>query len=225
MDAFDQFIKSKTGIGIDTDGYYGFQCMDLMHEYLRTVLKLQDLRVLAAADAKSVFQNFSGVFGHELFELILNTPTNVPQKGDIMFYKEPYGRYVDNGVVKYAGHVDVFVEGNAANYRAFSQNIVSPNSPQGLPAVINHPNYDGVLGWLRYKGSVPQLSTNGGLPANYGDIVAGSTNWDEVKKLGFMSIAALKLELDNLRKRPQSCPAPRDLTAIKQEIINAANKL
>ncbi len=181
MDKLDQFIKNKTGVGIDTDGYYGNQCMDLMHEYCRTVLGLTDLRVLAAANAESVYVNFSGIFGNQLFERIPNTPAGIPQKGDIMLY--------DWGV---DGHVDVFVQGDVNNFRSFGQNW-----PYGkLPAIVNHPNYDGVLGWLRYKGPSPVISTTGGLPPNYGDIVQGSSNWDEVKKLGYLSIAALKLKLD-----------------------------
>lgn len=214
MDALDTFIKNKTNIGIDTDGYYGNQCMDLMHEYCRTVLGLADLRVLAAGNAKSVFVNFDNVFGHELFEKIVNTPTNVPQKGDIMFYN--WGEH---------GHVDIFVQGDVDNYRSFSQNWPTGSKS----ALVNHPNYTGVLGWLRYKGKSPALTTSGGLPANYADIVGGSSNWDEVKKLGFYSIAALKLELDNrqnkideLSKRPTSCP---DNKQVKKDLHDLVDKV
>lgn len=136
MITFDQFVAKYTGVGIDTDGYYGYQCMDLMHKYCQEVLGLQDLRILAASNAKSVYLNFNNVFGHELFEKIDNTPTGVPLKGDIVFY----GNYPD-------GHVDVFIQGDVNSYRSFSQNL-----PTGsLSNTINHPNYANVLGWLRYK--------------------------------------------------------------------------
>jgi hypothetical protein len=204
MDPLDTFIKNKTGVGIDTDGYFGFQCMDLMHEYCRTVLGLNDLRVLAASNAKSVYLNFNTVFGHELFERIPNTPTNVPQKGDIMFY--------DWGT---DGHVDVFIQGDVNNYRAFSQNFPTGSKP----VVVNHPTYNGVLGWLRFKGTSPALSTNGGLPANYSDIVAGSSNWDEVKKLGFTSLDALKQKLN------QPCPPQKTYTDQKKRITDALNEI
>lgn len=219
----DQFIAQKTGIGIDTDGYYGFQCMDLMHEYCRSVLGLADLRILSAASARAVFENFDNVFGHEMFEKIPNTPTGVPQKGDIMFYKDPWGRYLDNGVVKYAGHVDVFVEGNVNNYRAFCQNWITPNTPKGLPGVVNHSNYEGVLGWLRYKGTSPALSTTGGLPANYADIVKGSSNWDEVIKLGFTNIDDLKKKLT--QAVPTYTNQKQQLTELSQKIIEVRDQI
>jgi hypothetical protein len=156
-----------------------FQCMDLMHQYVVEVLGLPDLRILAASNAKSVYLYFDTVYGHEKFEKIANSPTGVPMKGDIMLY----GNAPD-------GHVDIFIQGDANSYRSFSQNLPTGSKP----AVINHPNYNNVLGWLRLK---PQVAT-GALPANYADIIRKSSNWDEVEKMGFYSIAALKQKLEEL---------------------------
>jgi len=136
---FDDFIKKYAGVGIDVDNYPAgnlFQCMDLMHRFCQETLGLEDLRILAAPNAKTVYLNFSNVFGHELFEKIDNTPTGVPLKGDIVFYN--WGA---------DGHVDVFIQGDVNSFRSFSQNF--PTGSKSI--VVNHPNYVGVLGWLRLK--------------------------------------------------------------------------
>lgn len=143
MDKLDQFIKDNTGKGIDTDGAFGYQCMDLMHEYCRTVLSLSDLSILAQPNAKSVWTNFNNVKGHELFEQIPNTPTGVPFKGDIVLYSFPPD-----------GHVDIFVQGDVNSFRSFSQNF--PTGSKSI--VVNHPNYNGVYGWLRLKPQEPMVT-------------------------------------------------------------------
>lgn len=130
------FITRYNGKYVDTDGAYGGQCMDLMHQYCVEVLGIQDLSVLAAPSAKSVYENFSNVKGHELFEQIGNTPTGVPQEGDLMFWvNAPYG------------HVAVFHDGDANSFKSFDQNY-----PTGSPCHIQNHTYANVGGWLRFKG-------------------------------------------------------------------------
>lgn len=133
---FQSFIETFNGKYIDFDGAYGAQCMDEMHYYCVQVLGLADGRILAAPCAKDVYNNFDSVFGHELFERIPNTPTGVPNEGDVMFW--------GNGTW---GHVAIFIEGDANSFRSFDQNY-----PTGSPChVQNHTSYSGVLGWLRFK--------------------------------------------------------------------------
>jgi len=43
-------------------------------------------------------------------------------------------------------------------------------------------------------------SQNGGLPANYEDIIRKSSNWDEVEKMGIFSVQELKVKLRNSEK-------------------------
>ena len=132
------FITRYNGKYVDTDGAYGGQCMDLMHQYCVEVLGIQDLSVLAAPSAQAVWNSFSTVKGHELFEKIENTPTGVPQEGDIMFWVNlPYG------------HVAVFHDGDVNSFKSFDQNY-----PTGSPCHIQNHTYANVGGWLRFKGSV-----------------------------------------------------------------------
>lgn len=133
----NDFILRWNGKYIDTDNAYGAQCMDEMHSYCVEVLGIGDLSVLAAPSARDVYTNFSNIKGHELFDKIDNSPTGVPQEGDIVFWTNaPYG------------HVAIFVEGDDNSFRSFDQNY-----PTGSPCHIqNHVNYNNVGGWFRYKG-------------------------------------------------------------------------
>lgn len=149
--SFDEFINKWTGRGIDFDGYYGDQCMDLMHQYHVEVLGITDGRTLAKPTAKEVFTQFDSVFNNALFERIVNTPDNVPQKGDIVIWGEPYGIYVKDGQPAYAGHIAIFLDGDVNQFRSFDQNW-----PTGAKCGLVQHNYSGVLGWLRFRGSVEQ---------------------------------------------------------------------
>lgn len=136
---YDEFIGKWNTRGIDFDGAYGDQCMDLMHQYVFEVLGVTDGRVLAAPAAKDVYLNFDNVVGHDKFEKIANTPTGVPQKGDIILWGTGIGPY---------GHVAIFLDGDANKFRSFDQNF-----PTGSKCHLQDHTYTGVLGWLRFKGT------------------------------------------------------------------------
>ena len=138
MISFDDFIWKYYGVGIDFDGYYGDQCMDLMHQYVYEVLGITDRSVLTAPYAYQVFTNFDNIKGHELFEKIPNTPTGIPQKGDIIFW--------DKGINGYAGHVAILHDGDIWGLRSFDQNF-----PTGSRPHKQYHNYNYCLGWLRKK--------------------------------------------------------------------------
>lgn len=135
-----EFFDKYNGKGLDTDGAYGNQCMDLMHKYCVDVLGLS-LSALAAPAAKDVYLNFDSITGKENFEKIPNTPTGVPQKGDIVLWGTGVGPY---------GHVAVFKDGDTHSFNSFDQNW------NGHPycETVNH-SYNGVLGWLHPK-NLPQ---------------------------------------------------------------------
>ena len=136
----NEFVQRYNGKYVDTDGAYGGQCMDLMHQYCVEILGIQDLSVLAAPSAQQVWNNFPNVKGHELFDKIENTPTGIPQEGDIMLWTNlPYG------------HVAIFVEGDANSFRSFDQNY-----PTGSPCHIQNHTYASVGGWLRLKSNANQ---------------------------------------------------------------------
>mgnify|MGYP001567978214 CR=1 FL=1 len=132
---FTEFLDKHNGKYIDFDGYYGPQCMDLMHQYLLEVLGIPERDALASASARLTYVNFSTMAKHELFEQIGNTPTNIAQEGDLMFW----------GNLLY-GHVAIFIEGDVNRFTSFDQNY-----PSGSPCHVQSHTYANVLGWLRFK--------------------------------------------------------------------------
>ena len=72
---FDEFINYVKSVGgVDTDGYYGKQCMDLYNFYCNNVLNLQDV---GADCAKNILNN-PNIMNN--VERIDNYPEFVPQK-------------------------------------------------------------------------------------------------------------------------------------------------
>ncbi len=134
-----EFVEKYKGRELDYDGYYGAQCMDLMHYYIDEVLiGSPSPQVLAAPSAKLAYQNFNRP---DLFTKLDNTPQGVPQEGDIVFWGG--GEY---------GHVAVFLRGTVNDFTSFDQNY-----PTGSACHEQYHNYYNVLGWLRYKGTTMEL--------------------------------------------------------------------
>lgn len=133
---FDEFIAKWSGKPVDFDGVYPNQCMDLMHQYVYEVLGISDKKVLAAPLAYQAYtNNWSGYFTK-----IDNTPTGIPQKGDILFFGTKIGT---------AGHVCIVRDASLNSFNSFDANW-----PVGsLPHIQTH-MYTGVLGWLRPKAQV-----------------------------------------------------------------------
>jgi len=156
---FSDFILKWQGRYIDFDGYYGNQCMDLLHQYCVEVLGITDGRVLAAPGAKHIFLNFDTIFGREHFDKITNTPNGIPKNGDIMIWGS--GTW---------GHVAMYIDGNVNSFKSFDQNY-----PTGTPCHIQDHRYNNVLGWLRYKGSPPQEDMQAILDEMRGD---RDRNWN-----------------------------------------------
>ena len=133
----EQFVTKWTGKYVDFDGVYGYQCMDLMHQYVYEVFGLTDATILAAPTAKDVFLNFK--WGH-LFTKINNTPEGIPSIGDILFWGTGAGS---------AGHVAIYLSGDVMKFNSFDQNW-----PVGSKPHVQLHNYNNVLGWLRFKGVI-----------------------------------------------------------------------
>ncbi len=134
---FQEFVDKNNGKYIDYDGNYGCQCVDLMRQYLVDVVGISGYSLKGVSYAKQLFTNMDNL-GDENFIKIKNTPTNYPQKGDIVIW----GWYP--GVTGYAGHVAIVSDASPKAFISFDQNWPS-NSPCRY---VNH-SYKGVRGWLR----------------------------------------------------------------------------
>ncbi len=138
MLSLTDFITKWDGKGIDFDGYYGDQCVDLMNQYCVEVLGIANpMSVLAGGTAYEIYQNYNG----SQFTKIANTPTGVPSAGDILFFEPNIA-----GVTGPAGHVSVFITGDVNNLTSFDQNY-----PTGSLCHKQAHSYAAVAGWLHLK--------------------------------------------------------------------------
>lgn len=209
---FDDFIGKWNDRGIDFDGYYGNQCMDLMHQYIVEVLGLTDGRILAADTAKDVYLKFSSVIGNQYFEKIDNTPTGVPQKGDIMFWGQTVGT---------AGHVAIYLDGDVNKFRSFDQNW-----PTGSKCHLQNHDYSGVIGWLRLK---PEAKTIPVLVTDFENMRTKCDKYDPMAAAGYPDLKAidkkvgeLTTENTNLKKQIQETSQENaDLLAIYKKKLES----
>jgi len=128
---FDTFITKWNGKGVDYDGWYGYQCMDLYRQYVKEVVVAKQSSPVRGA--KDVWNNYNQV----AFERISNQPTNFPQKGDIVIWGVGVGQY---------GHIAICITADSYKLTSFDQNW-----PVGTLCHKQPHNYTGVLGWLRPK--------------------------------------------------------------------------
>jgi len=128
-----EFITKYKGKGIDFDGHYGFQCVDLYRQYVQEALGFPQSP--GVTGAKDIWTSYLS----EYYDRIPNTPDGVPEKGDIMIWGSSYGQY---------GHVAIVTSATTSYFNCFSQ-----NDPIGSLCVIKkYTNWNPVLGWLHPKG-------------------------------------------------------------------------
>jgi hypothetical protein len=133
--SFDAFIEKWNGRYIEyADPNSPYQCMDLMFQYNDEVLGIVGFGAPTAYEAY--------LKGDSRFDKIPNTGTNLPQKGDLVFWRQ-----TDDNWVNKAGHVAMFIEGDRNRFSSFDQNW-----PAGSPSeVVEHRKWEWVAGWLHPK--------------------------------------------------------------------------
>lgn len=132
------WLDSRVGKKIDDDGAYGFQCMDLYADYQRYCLQVP---VRGAAAAKDVWNSYNP----DVFTKIVNTPSFIPQRGDVAIWGTGIGQY---------GHIAICEgESNVNWFVSLDQNWFSPWNGTGPATYVRH-NYGGFLGVLRPKKDV-----------------------------------------------------------------------
>lgn len=203
MISFQQFRDKYNGKGVDWDGYFGDQCMDLMHYYIVEVLGLSG-NILAAPTAYQAYVN-----GDPNFEKIandFNDPNQVPSNGDIMFWQPNVA-----GVTGSAGHVSIFVDGQVGvnSFNSFDQNF-----PTGSLCHIQNHTYKGVAGWLRFK----KQDTIQVDKTTFEKLVANSTKYDAFQAAGFPDVNSVNSKITTLTKERDD--ANSKLSTLKDKIIN-----
>ena len=143
---FDQFIVRWNNQHDDFDGNYGTQCKDLFSRYNKDVVGNPNY---VWGDAWALYDTAPSQY----YDKILNTPTFIPQKGDVCIWKKEFGGY---------GHVAICLEGCTVNkMKLFGQNypkVSYQNSKgnwiNGSPCQIVEMSYSKVKGFLRPKGNM-----------------------------------------------------------------------
>lgn len=130
----DKWVETHIGKGTDYDGAYGVQCVDLIKSYLKDVF---DISAGSWGNAKYYWIDFDK---HQPlkanFKKISNTPSFVPQKGDIVVWQGD----INNG----CGHVAIATgEGDTHNFYSYDQNW------NGKPMQKIKHSYNCVYGVLR----------------------------------------------------------------------------
>lgn len=130
---FEEFITKLNGKYLEVAGSSDAknQCVDLANGYIRDVLGFPIIEWTNAKDFPSK--------GGDRYEFIKNTPEGIPKEGDLVIW--------GNGV---AGHIAIFIEGNADRFRSFDENY-----PTGSPCHIQNHNYLNITGWMHPKVPVP----------------------------------------------------------------------
>ena len=191
---YSDFKNKYNGKGIDFDGWYGYQCMDLAHQYATEVVGIDFAPAPAAKDVWK--QNPMG------YEKIPNTPDGVPQQGDIIVWGTEVGPY---------GHIAVFDNGDVNKFQSFDQNW-----PVGSLCHIQDHNYKGVLGWFRPYDKIDDKMVQ--VPAStFEELVTKATKWDDVHPI------TLKLLHDNeeMNKQKDGFIAERDkrINELERELV------
>lgn len=130
MSATQDFFNKHNGQGLDFDGAFGFQCMDLAEFYNQEVVKAPRL----TGNAIDVWTNYP----KDYYDQTLNMPDNHPIEGDIVIWGKTIGEF---------GHIAVATaDATSDRFKSFDQNF-----PIGSTCHFQEHTYNGVLGWLHPK--------------------------------------------------------------------------
>ncbi len=194
------FITKYTGKYVEYHSYNPAaknQCTDLANAYIDEVLGLP---AIIGTNA----QDFPSKRGTN-FDWIVNTPTGLPSKGDLMIFKS----------ADKVGHISIFIEGNLSTFRSFDQNY-----PTGSACKIVSHNYKNVLGWMRAKkGSMATVQVDSKV---FEELVSKSSKFDEIVKAGFVFKIDHDSEVKALKKalaeKPKEIIKEVPVTVIKEVI-------
>lgn len=140
------YIKSKIGKGVDFDGMYGYQCADLVVDYLYYVT---EKKVRMWGNAKDLINNdFKG-----LAKLYTNTPKFLAKPGDIVVWNGNLG----GGY----GHTAVVISATLSSITVIEQNWLGGGANKTEFATKRTHSYDNADHFIRpiFAKSKPKKQT------------------------------------------------------------------
>jgi hypothetical protein len=178
----NQFITKYQGKFVEYHSFdpnAKYQCVDLANQYIVDVLGLTPIIGTNA-------QDFPKKAGSQ-WNYIENTPSGVPEKGDLVIFKSADG----------VGHISIFLQGSTSLFTSFDQNY-----PTGSPCKTVQHNYRNVIGWMRPKKE--SMSTITIEQKVFEELVGKASKFDEFNRMGYTSAAQVeqlikdhKTELEN----------------------------
>ena len=130
----EQFVAKYNGKGLNFDGQFGNQCMDLAAQFVQEVWGKSGWDI-ARGFAYQVWTQFDSLPASKYAHRVPNTPTGVPPEGSLMVWSTGIGS---------AGHISVVRGGSNTNvFQSFDQNW---NGHQYCEPVLHNYNY--VYGWI-----------------------------------------------------------------------------
>ena len=167
---FNEFVKKYLGKAVNYDGVAGVQCVDLAKLYADKVF---GLKFGSFGDAHCYYDNYpSNKVLRDNFERIANTPSFVPQLGDLVVWSSRRSR----------GHGHIAISDGTGGTRSFYTYDFNWDGKGGAMKRIKH-DYLNVLGVLRPRNQV-KLYSRGYQPGNQVSIVkavkTGCTEGDRI---------------------------------------------
>ncbi|WP_290911243.1 CHAP domain-containing protein [Eubacterium sp.] len=132
---FDKWVKKNIGRGIDYDGTYGVQCVDLAKHYIKNVLGITPQSIGNAIEYYN--KRKTSEYLTKNFKWIDNTAEFIPKKGDLCVFTSRSGH----------GHISVATgKGTTSYFYSYDQNF--PKAKHEPMTLIKH-SYNSFLGVLR----------------------------------------------------------------------------
>lgn len=132
----EQFVSKYNGTSVDFDKKYGAQCVDLFNFYNSEVVGAPFIGTPRTGGARDLYEVDSPVRAQYYKKLSADSQL---QTGDVLVYGEPNGRYIDGKVVKFLGHVRMYIGDNKfieQNARVAGKTIVDSDKVGGLLGVL-----------------------------------------------------------------------------------------
>lgn len=134
---FNKWVKENLGKGIDYDGTYGVQCVDLAKHYIKNVLGVTPQSIGNAIEYYN--KRKTSEYLTKNFKWIDNTAEFIPKKGDLCVFTSKSGK----------GHISIATgEGTTSYFYSYDQNF--PKAKHEPMTKIKH-SYTSFLGVLRPK--------------------------------------------------------------------------
>lgn len=136
---FNEFVNRFNGKATDFDKGAGIQCVDLAKMYIYFVLNINPQSI---GNAEAYWRRYNELpYLHDNFEKIPNTPSFIPQKGDIAVWDTRHGKY---------GHIAICDGvGTTRYFYSYDQNWVIKKMHR-----VKHDYKGGFAGVLRPRNQV-----------------------------------------------------------------------